>query len=283
MPAALAKFGAASLGTQVMTAGGYDTRRTVLLYDVASDTWTNGPLLLRGTDNVSVLSAGGRVYVVGGEAGTANQMYDAGTTSWSLGPSSPSIRFASAAAVLAGRLHLIGGWNANNAASASLASHDVFDPGTNTWQPAAPLTTARNAAAAVALDGQILVIGGRSPGIRANDQTSLRSCEIYDPAQDRWRAGPDLPDARASLAAVAFGGRAYAFGGEGAPGKVLSTITRLASLDGDWELLGDMPRAVHGLSAVALSDCILTMGGFTGASDAVGSERNECWCYTPPA
>lgn len=281
MPRGLAKFGAAVVGTQMVTAGGYDTLRTVLLFDTVAGTWSTGPLLLSGTDNVAVLATGGRVHVIGGEARTAHQVYDPVAGSWSAGPASPRVRFASAAAVLNGRLHLIGGWNYNNSASDSLSSHDIYDPVAGTWSAAAPLATARNAAAAAVLDGRIVVIGGRAPGIRANDQSSLASCEVYDPVADRWSAGPALPQARAGLAAVTLDGRVYALGGESPPGGVRASVTRLDSLAGSWTELADMPQAAHGLAAVVADGAILVMGGFTGASDAVGTESRQCWRYLP--
>lgn len=282
MPLGLAKFGAGAVGSRIVTAGGYDTLRSVLLFDTATGTWSTGAPLIGGSDNVAVLSAGGRVFAIGGEARTANQIYDPATGVWTAGPPSPRIRFASAAAVLNGRLHLIGGWNYDNTASGSLASHDVYDPVAGTWTAAAPLATARNAAAAAVLDGRIVVIGGRAPGIRATDQTSLASCEIYDPATDGWSAGPPLPQARASLAAVTLGGRLFALGGESTSAGVSAAVTRLDSVTGTWTALPDMPLAAHGLAAVVVGDAAFVMGGFTRPSDAVGSESRQCWRYIPP-
>ncbi len=283
MPAALAKFGAAAVGVRIITAGGYDTLRAVRLFDTATGTWSSAAELLNGTDNVAVAAVGGRVHAIGGEAGLAHQVFDPVAGTWSAGPASPVVRFASAIAVLGGRLHLIGGWNALNTASASLASHDVFDPVAGTWSAAAPLATARNAAAAGVLDGRIVVVGGRSPGIRASDQTSLASCEIYDPVADRWSAGPDLPQARASLAVATLAGRLYALGGESTPGGVRASVTRLDSLSGSWTSLADMPTAAHGLAVAAVGSDLYVMGGFTGPSDAVGTESRQCWRYSPGA
>jgi hypothetical protein len=281
MPQALAKFGAAVVGTQVVTAGGYDTLRVVQLFDTGAGNWSSGAPLIRGTDNVAVVALRGRVHAVGGEARTAHQIYDPVAGTWTSGPPSPRIRFASAAAVLNRRLHVMGGWNYNNNASDSLDSHDIYDPKKGTWTAAAPLATKRNAAAAAVLDGRIVVIGGRAPGIRANDQTSLASCEIYDPVADQWSEGPPLPQARASLAAVALGGSIYALGGESTPGGVLASVTRLDALDGSWTTLPDMPLAAHGLAAVVAGRAIIVMGGFTGPSDAVGTESAKCWRYKP--
>ena len=37
----------------------------------------------------------------------------------------------------------------------------------------------------------------------------------------------------------------------------------------------------HGLAAVVVNDGIQVMGGFAGASDAVGTESRQCWRYVP--
>lgn len=281
LPAGRAKFGAAVAAGKVYAVGGYDTLRSVDVYDTAANTWAAGPALLSGTDNVAVMEAGGRIHAIGGEARTAHQLLDPALGTWAAAPSSPAIRFASAAAVLGGRLHLVGGWNYSNTASNSVATHDVYDPVAGTWSSAAPLATRRNAAAAAVLDGKLYVIGGRAPGIRATDQTSLASVEVYDPATDTWRAGPDLPAARSGAAAVVAGGRLYVLGGESTPGGVRDTVHRLDPAAGTWAELPRMPYAAHGLGAVVVGGAIVVLGGFSGPSDAVGTEVAQCWRYEP--
>lgn len=281
LPAGVAKFGVAALGGKLYVAGGYDTRRAVMVYDIAANSWSAGPPLPRGTDNVALVAADGRLYALGGEAGTAVQVFDPATQAWSSGPPLPSVRFASAAAVLGARLHVAGGWNANNAASASLASQVVFDLAGQTWSNAAAMATARNAAAAAVLGGRLHVLGGRSPGIRAGDQQSLAGMEVYDPATDRWSAGAPLPTARGSLAAAVLGGRLYAMGGESTPGTVSNAVERYDPATGTWTALGAMPYRSHGLGAVAVGDAIYVLGGFGGSSDAVGTESAALYRYQP--
>lgn len=281
MPAGVAKFGVAALGNRIYVVGGYDTRRSVMVYDVASNTWSPGSSLVRGTDNVAALATESRLYAVGGEAATTLQVLGPATRSWALGPPIPTVRFASAAAVLGSRLHVVGGWNANNNASASLATQSVFDITTQTWAQAAPLATARNAAAAAVLQGRLHVMGGRAPGIRSNDQTSMASMEIYDPAADRWTAGPALPTARAGLAAVVLDGRLYALGGESTPGGVSDAVERYEPGNREWVRLESMPYRGHGLGAVVVGGAIYVMGGFTAPSDSVGSESRALYRYQP--
>lgn len=281
MPAGVAKFGAAAVGGRLYVVGGYDTRRSLYVYDIAADTWSSGPNLPQGSDNLAVLEREGRIWALGGEAGTAVQVFDPATQAWASGPALPAARFAAAAASLDGALHLAGGWNLSNTASASLTRHDRLAAGASTWSSAAALATARNAAGAAALGGRLYVVGGRSPGIRASDQTSLASVEVYDPVAGTWAAGPALPTARGSLAVAALGGRLYAMGGESTPGTVSDAVERFDPATQAWSTLAAMPLRAHGLAAVAVGDALYVMGGFTGASDAVGSESRALYRYTP--
>ena len=281
LPSGVAKFGVAALGGKIYVAGGYDTRKSLMVYDIATDGWTVGPALPRGTDNVAAVAAGDKLVAIGGEASNAFQVFDPGCGQWSAGPTLPRVGFACAAAVLGGRVHMVGGWNYSNTTSASLASHSVFDLATQSWTSAAPLAAARNAAGAAAIDGRLFVVGGRSPGIRASDQQSLASLEIYTPTADQWLAAAPMPTARGSLAVVALAGRLYALGGESTPGTVSDAMERFDPVAQSWSMLPTMPYRSHGLGAVAVGDAIYVMGGFTGPADAVGSESVALYRYQP--
>lgn len=272
---------------KLVVAGGYDTSRSVYVYDMAANTWAVGPALPRGTDNLAALAAGGKVYALGGEASNALQAYDPAANTWTQGPNLPSGRFASAAAALNGRLYLMGGWNLSNAASASLASVAAFDTGTAAWvnEALAPMPTARNAAAAGAIGSQIHVVGGRAPGIRANDHQSLAAHEVYNPLTNSWQVAAALPTARGSIAAAVLNGRLYVFGGEmtTASGSAVSNaVERYDPATNSWQVLAAMPYSAHGLGAVAVGNAIYVMGGFTGGSDAVGTESRALYRFQPP-
>ena len=267
----------------LVVAGGYDTQRASLIYDIASNAWRNGPLLPRGTDNVAAVASGGKVYAIGGEASNALQVYDPAAASWSQGPVLPSGRFAAAAAEFNGRLHVLGGWNLNNNASASLATQIAFDLASQSWLATAPaaLPSPRNAAAAGVIDGKLCVAGGRSPGIRAADQQPLAVFDCYSSGSDSWSSEAPLPTARGSLAAAVLAGKFYTFGGETAARTVSNAVERYDPATRSWQVLTAMPFAAHGLGAVAAGDAIYVLGGFTQTSDAVGSESRQLWRYQP--
>src|SRR5947199_59368 len=81
----------------------------------------------------------------------------------------------------------------------------------DSWSPSAPLPTPRRlltaAAAAVALDGKVYVLGG-SDGSAASG-----ALEVYDPALNSWSRKAPMPTPRVFLAAAAVNGRIYAIGG----------------------------------------------------------------------
>lgn len=99
-------------------------------------------------------------------------------------------REQSAAALLAnGKVLVTGG---KDASGNVLSSAELFDPQTNTFSPAGAMTVPRYDHSAITLNnGQILIAGG-SP----NPTTA----EIYDPANDTFRATPNMNFAHSNIA-----------------------------------------------------------------------------------
>ena len=116
---------------------------------------------------------------------------------------------APAAAVVNGRIYLIGGFNTvTNVPSAGVL---VYDPATRSWSDAAPLPTPRGGHAAVVLDGRIHVIGG------GNSRSTIADHDEYDPVTTSWIARAPLPRAEGSPAAVVVNGRLWSIGGRSGP------------------------------------------------------------------
>jgi N-acetylneuraminic acid mutarotase len=112
---------------------------------------------------------------------------------------------APAAAVLGGRIYLIGGFNTTTNVPSDRVL--VYDPAKRTWSEAAPMPAPRGGHAAVVLDGKIHVIGG------GNSRSTLADHSVYDPATGRWSEAAPLPRSEGSPAAVAWGGKLWAIGG----------------------------------------------------------------------
>lgn len=87
---------------------------------------------------------------------------------------------------------------------------EIYDPATDSWSLAAPLSIPRAGSTANLLpDGRVLVAGGtKGDGqnrlFSVDDllTTSLRTTEIYDPVSDSWSAGPNMSEPKAGAVSV---------------------------------------------------------------------------------
>lgn len=179
-----------------------------------------------------------------------------------------------------------------------LASAELYDPGTRSFQSVAPMTTPRASHEAIVLpDGRVLVSGGWT-GSRAT-----ASAEVYDPATRGWTAVGDMAEARASHNAVSLpdgrvlivgasadvfdpatgafspagpmrpnggsylpialaDGRVLLTGGTSAGGEVVRSAQIFVPATGGFQRTGDMivPRHKHG-AALLPDGRVLIIGG----------------------
>lgn len=142
--------------------------------------------------------------------GTAPKGAGAGPP-WSPVHSMPSARRGYAAGYLSGEGHvLVAGGNVEETGITCVDSAILYDPETDSWQPTAPMGTARLGAAAVALPGnQVMVLGGEDV-----DGHGLKSVEVYDGASRSWSAAPPMLSERKDMAAAVLSdGRVVVAGG----------------------------------------------------------------------
>jgi N-acetylneuraminic acid mutarotase len=116
---------------------------------------------------------------------------------------------APAAAVVKGRIYLIGGFNTTT----NVPSSDVlvYDLARKSWSNAAPLPALRGGHAAAVLNGEIHVVGG------GNSRSTIADHSVFDPANNQWRDAAPLPRSEGSPALVEFHGKLYAIGGRSGP------------------------------------------------------------------
>ncbi len=182
-----------------------------------------------------------------------------------------SARTRHAAALLAdGRVLLAGG---HDDTYESVTSAALFDPATKTFTPTGSLAQARYDLALVALDdGRAVAFGGfNNDSATPDDNGDLASTEIWDPQNETWSAGPDMPEPRSGLSAVAVGGgTVVVFGGrdnaEAYPDEVLLFDASDDSLVAASGTISE-PRGAH--TALGLGDGRVVMAGgyFTSSLD----------------
>jgi N-acetylneuraminic acid mutarotase len=175
--------------------------------------WHAAPPMLHSRAAHAVVATDSAIYALGG-TGEGNapvlevERFDG--TRWTVETTLPGDGLnAPAAAVVGGRIYLIGGFSTvTNVPSDRVL---VYDPTGKSWSEAAPLPAPRGGHAAVVLDGRIHVIGG------GNSSSTLADHSVYDPATDRWSERAPLPRSEGSPAGVASGGKLWAIGGRSGP------------------------------------------------------------------
>ena len=158
---------------------------------------------------------------------------------WSSLATVPTARSEVAAAQVAGKLYLFGGFGTGANAS------EEYDPETDTWRQRAPIPVGVNHTAAVVLDGTIYLVGGFDVQFR-----ELSIVLAYDPGKDTWTRKADLPAPRGALGAAVVDGKIYAVGGRGRLG-VVGTVEEYDPASDSWRARSPMPtRRDH----IALSE-----------------------------
>jgi N-acetylneuraminic acid mutarotase len=220
--------------------------------------------LLQPRSEMAVVELGGKVYVIGGYPpgripSDVVQVYDPATDSWALGPTAPAQLHHTIAIAVGGRLFLIGG-ELHGAGTGHPPEfiNNVYelDVASGTWQPRAPMPTARSGGGAGVIDGKIYVAGGRPP--HGHDFA------VYDPAEDAWTVLPNLPTDRNHLAVDAIGGKLYVAGGrfdEGVGGPMTAVLEVFDPATGAWTPGAPMPTPRAGVTAIAAFGCLYVIGG----------------------
>jgi N-acetylneuraminic acid mutarotase len=210
---------------------------------------------------------GDEIYLIGGFNTTTNVpssdvlVYDVGRRSWRNAAPLPAPRGGHAAAVLDGKIHVVGGGNSRS----TLADHSEYDPATNQWRDLAPLPRSEGSPALVAFHGKLHAIGGRS------GRSDFGDVYVYDPATGQWSTGPSI-EPRGTAGAVVYCNAIYLFGGESqATNSSLDDVFRLDTSRGAWEKLSPMPHARNFARAVPFKGEVYVVGGSPTAGSSHAS------------
>lgn len=182
---------------------------------------------------------------------------------WSKGEKMPTPREEVAAALLDGKIYVIGGSDADNVIQDIV---EVYDPRTDEWSTAAPLPEPRDHIGVAVYGGKLYVVGGFNQEDIPTDQLL-----IYDPKTDQWQEGRPMPAARGALAADFINGTLYAVGGVDSSHNVVSTNAAYDPKTDTWTERQPMPTARHHLSSAAVDGKLYALGG------RLLGDSNEPW------
>ncbi len=260
------------IGGTIFVSHGYRNGDSVYMsaYDIGSDSWTHGGAGLPdapGSDQSEMAGAtvGGIHYAIGGRGGNAMLAFDPGAGSWATLAAMPGgLRSNMGAAVVDGLIYVPGGGGGGPLGS-PVDTHEVYDPGADSWSAAADVPTpVSDNYATVAWDGEVYMFGGWDGDNHSSE------VQIYDPLSDSWRSGADMPTARSNAMAGVCNDRIVVFGGY--DGSNLSTTEIYDPTSDSWVAGPDMPIPASeiGQGMVSTGDTVWAIGsgifGFSGMS-----------------
>jgi N-acetylneuraminic acid mutarotase len=277
-------------------APGWKPKGLVYEYDPAANTWTKKKNMPLASHHVALAELNGKIYVIGGfkypDAGPSAWQpidnvweYEPAADTWKAVAPLPTRRGSPNAAVVNGKIYVIGGagFHPGSRETAvhparphrSLATNEVYDPATNTWESRSTMPTARNHAAAGVVNNKIYIIAGRLGAAFITRASNTNIVEVYDPATDQWGdLKAPLPTTRSASAWGTYKGRIYVAGGEERTEAWQRTFRSVEAYDpatNSWSRLPAMQFPRHGLAGDIVNGRFHLVSGDAASGGAPGT------------
>ena len=187
------------------------------VYDLTTDTWETKKPMPTATWLVPTNVVNGKIYVIDWDG--KNYVYDIATDSWSTKAPTPSPSAAGfdghVSAVVDGKIYVIGGLSKNQDSNL----HQIYNPETDMWSYGTPppnsIGNANGNGAAGATTGVMapkrIYVLGQQGNLRQGEPPG--SNRIYDPKNDSWTFGANLPTDRINFGVAVVNDTLYAIGG----------------------------------------------------------------------
>ncbi|HEX4794800.1 MAG TPA: kelch repeat-containing protein [Humisphaera sp.] len=279
-PSPIPRFEAAGevVGGKLYVFGGFvdaDVHATARsdVFNPRKNTWTqiaDMPEPLTHTGHVII---GHKIWFVGGFVGdegdvispstTHTWIYDTKKNTWASGPDLPAARGAGALTKVGNRLDFFGGLETR---AADQAEHWVLNLHKLSagWASAAPLPTAVNHLAGVALSGKIYAIGGQH--LWDEDSGNVDLVQVYNPRTGTWTQATPLPAPRGHVADSTFisNGKIVVAGGATNGIPALSDVIVYRPSTDSWTGLSFFPAGRRAPVARAIGGKIIVTTGDPG-------------------
>ena len=256
---------------------------TVEMYDPETDAWERRADMPTARAAVSVSVVDGKIYAIGGSEKKKYQvprgfgvdakelptveMYDPATDTWTQKADMPTPRETSTC-VVDGKIYAIGGAAATNYKKNKpwrLATVEVYDPATDTWEKVRDMNHARAYAALSVVNGEIYATGGTGwPYIQNRPGPYLSSVEVFNPKTNQWQERTEMSTPKSEHTASVIDGKIYVMGGyfeEGEEYKNLSTIEIYDPATDRWTQKPDMLIGKSGHETEVIDGQIYIFGG----------------------
>jgi N-acetylneuraminic acid mutarotase len=260
---------AVGLGDQIFVGTGLTVREgdfsslsEFFRFDPVQGTYEALPDVPQRRDHTALVAHDGAVYAIGGYTDTTPLddawRFSPRTGEWTALAPMSTARGSPAAAAIGDKIYVAGGSRDEQGAwTGAMSSVEVYDIPTGTWSAAPNMPTPRHHHGAAALDGRLVVVGGRN-----DDDLSLDVVEQFDPASGRWTRLPSLPSGAGGVSVVVADGRIVAVGGGDDEERWLTPAAwGYDPASGTWTRLADLGVARHGHGAAAVGPDLYVFAG----------------------
>lgn len=256
-------------------------------YDPAANRWTPKKRMPLPSHHIATVEHNGKIYFFGGfkapDTGLSgwepidnSWEYDPQTEVWKALAPMPSKRGAGGAAIVDGKVYVIGGmavhpgmpnasvnYGAEEVPRRSVSTVEEYDLATGKWRERTSMPSPRHHLEVIAVNGKIYALGGRQ-GLSPNGVGFSDAVEEYDPATDRWNvARARMPVAREDMSWGVYDGRIFIVGG-GTRSSITSfeTVRQLDAYDpalNQWFALPSLPPNRFPASGAVLGDTLYVL------------------------
>lgn len=174
---------------------------------------------------------------------------------WVEVPSMLTPRGGASAVYYDGKIYVFGGKSLQNKL---LNTVEVYHVHSGIWDTLTvpKFQTARYNAKAIVYDDLIYLIGGR------DQEKALKSCEVFDPAQNMWVAVQDLRREREGMGAAYFNDRIYVVGGQ-RDEKMIEEVEWYDDFNHEWlDAVFDLPFPRSAFFSGVVQDTFYLFGGY---------------------
>ena len=239
----------------------------------ATGPWSKAASSITGREqHTATRLSDGDVLLTGGTDGQGTalasaEIYHPATNRWTAAHPMAAARFDHTATLLSDGRVLVTGGLAGPIPFGSLASSELYNPTTDSWSAAAPMSEPRARQTATLLrDGRVLVVGGLSLVVGEGGlfPSVGTDAEIYDPGANRWTTTTPMGFHRMDQTATLLtNGRVLVAGGRGDIATYNSTEIYDAAND-RWVSAAPMGARRYGHAATLLPDGDVFVVGGTG-------------------
>jgi N-acetylneuraminic acid mutarotase len=277
LPLARGEVAAAVAEGRIYVIGGFRSgganSTSVQAFNPGTNTWSREADLPLPVDHTMAAGHRGRVYVAGGYGRGRSRLttlFAFAGDGWTRLAPMPEQRAAGGAAIVNGKLYVVGGTTSSTISAPSTLAKTmlVYDIAADRWSSRRG-PTPREHLGVTALGGKVYAVGGRTAGF----DTNMAMVEVFNPRTGRWSRLPRVPGRRGGTGAAGTGRWIVSVGGE-APQGTIRTAYRYDVKRRRWSRLPNLPTPRHGLGVAAVGGKVYVLGGGTSPGLSV-SRANE--------